>query len=326
MRLLATREPIPRPRVLVDSLASPSVTSRQIDESVAISHFSVAGARLTGNPPIDGAPTVVILGDSYIAAREVPDRETMGAELERIARGQGVAINTRQYGWIGASPGRYILAAPEVLARWQPVRVVIPMANNDLDFNAAALDPPVIRVDSTGALRIVGPEADAPSGKGPRSALMMLARRRWTLLRQRAPSWARPEAFGIHAVQAEAAPQERLPARPDSAELAALPGAVVGALGKAYGQKAVLIYLAEVGITGGESPSRIESRFLEGCRIHSVTCLSTRDLMLEARQRGIVARGSPTTRLGYGHLNADGHALVARAIWDLLRAPPGERR
>jgi hypothetical protein len=321
LRLLASREPVPRPRIVADSLQGPSVTSRQIDESIAISHFSVAGARLTGNPPIDGAPTIVIIGDSYVAAREVSDRKTMGAQLEQIARGQGVAINVRQYGWIGASPGRYVLAASDVLTRWHPLRVVIPMANNDLDVNAAELDPPLVRVDSTGALRIVGAEADPLSGKGPRSALMMLARHRWMLLRQRAPRWARPVAYGIHAVQARPAPPG-LSARPDSAELAALPGAVVGALGKAYGEKAVLVYLAEVGIIGGESPSPIESRFLEGCRVHSVICLSTRELMLEARRRGIVTRGSPTTQLGYGHLNADGHSLVARAVLDLLRAAP----
>jgi hypothetical protein len=325
LRFLATRDPMPRPRILADSLDAPSVTSRQIDESVAIAHYSVAGARLTGNPPIDGAPTIVILGDSYVAAREVFDGETMGAELERIARGQGVAINARQYGWIGASPGRYVLAAPEVLSRWDPVRVVIPMAGNDLDLNAAELDPPRVRVDTTGSLRIVGPAADPGVGRGPHSALLMLARRRWTLLRQRAPSWARPVAFGIHAARVETAPQETLPARPDDAELAALPAAVVGALGKAYGRKAILIYLAEVGITGGELPSPLETGFIEGCRIHSVVCLSTRELMLEARRRGIVARGSPTTRLGYGHLNAAGHALIGRAIWDLHRTAPAGR-
>ena len=41
--------------------------------------------------------------------------------------------------------------------------------------------------------------------------------------------------------------------------------------------------------------------------------------MLEARSRGSVVRGFPTTTLGVGHLNAAGHRLVAMEAWALLR-------
>jgi hypothetical protein len=319
LRILVTRAPMPLPRILADSFDAPVVASRQIDEGIATSHFSITGARLTGNPPVNAGATVVIVGDSYVVAREVSDRETMGADLERIARAQAFPLDVRQYGWTGASPARYLLAAPEVLERWHPLRVIIPMADNDLDFNAAELAWPLIRVAKTGTLRIVGPHVDPAFGSAPRSVIAMLARHRWTRLHDRAPSWARRIMKHQWTTAGPAESAGEIDTSPDSAELAALPDAVVRALAEAYGSKLVLIYLAEVGVSGGDSVTGVERRFLDGCSAYHVTCASTRADMLDARRRGIVTRGAVTTVLGAGHLNARGHQLVAAEMWTLLR-------
>src|ERR1043166_5083393 len=82
LRAVQSRIAPPPPRILGDSLRSQSVAIRQIEEGVSVAHFSTAGARLTGNTPIDGAPTVVILGDSYVMGREVGDTANMGSQLE----------------------------------------------------------------------------------------------------------------------------------------------------------------------------------------------------------------------------------------------------
>ena len=67
----------------------------------------------------------MILGDSYVVAQAVADQETMGSRLERLARAEGDLINVRQYGWIGASPARYLTVARAVRERWAPRNVFI---------------------------------------------------------------------------------------------------------------------------------------------------------------------------------------------------------
>jgi len=126
----ANLPPIAQPGA--DSAGSSVVTSRQLEEGIAESHYSAAGARLTGNATIVGAASIVILGDSHVMAREVSDRETMGSWIERLARREGHPVNVRQYGWRGASPPQYLLVAPQVIARWHPEQVVVVLDGDDL--------------------------------------------------------------------------------------------------------------------------------------------------------------------------------------------------
>ena len=149
--------------------------------------FSVAGARHTGNPPANRDVTVVILGDSYVMAREVADRETMGSQLERTARASGLPLDVRQYGWSGASPAQYLYVARDVLARWHPRRVMIPLSENDLDMSALVEPWPKLRVDRRWqCARIVGPPMDTLIT--PRIVVaLMLTQHRWATLRRRGP-------------------------------------------------------------------------------------------------------------------------------------------
>src|SRR5205807_1128821 len=127
---------------------------------VALAHFTVTGARQTGNPLAEQSLTVVILGDSYVMAREVADDETMGAQLERTARANGLPVDVRQYGWTGASPAQYLYVARDVIARWHPRRVFVTLSDNDLDMNTLVEALPRLRVDADGNARIVGPPMD----------------------------------------------------------------------------------------------------------------------------------------------------------------------
>src|SRR5438876_5947135 len=124
LRPLATADLPPIARPSADRLGAPVITSRQLEEGIAEAHFSSAGARLTGNPVVAGGPVIVILGDSHVMAREISDDQTMGAWVERLARGDYYVINVRQYGIRGASPPRYPLVAPDVLEQKKPGEVV----------------------------------------------------------------------------------------------------------------------------------------------------------------------------------------------------------
>jgi hypothetical protein len=316
LRFFVSPAYIPRPRIAADSLHLPVVARQQIEEGIGTAHYSVAGARHTGNPPAGRDVMVVILGDSYVMAREVADHETMGSQLERTARANGVPLDVRQYGWSGASAAQYLVVSHEVLTRWHPRRVVVALSENDLDLRALNGDWPRLRVDAHGNSRVVGPPMDTVTGPPYLSTLWMLTERRWATLRRSAPSWARARRGPITAPVSEALRDSTPP--PDSTEIVALPAAVVRALAKSYGQNLTLVYMAEIGLSDGFDPTPAETRFLSTCREIGVSCVSSRAEMLAARQRGIAAHGLSTRLIGYGHLNANGHGVIAAVIWKAL--------
>ena len=155
LRPLATADLPPLARPAADSLGSPVVTSRQLEEGIAESHFSSAGARLTGNPTIPGAPLIVILGDSHVVAREVTDVETMGSWVERLARAENYSINVRQYGWRGASPPQYLMVARDVMSHWHPAQVVVVLDGDDLGPDPLNRRFPRMRIGKNDAVQLV---------------------------------------------------------------------------------------------------------------------------------------------------------------------------
>jgi hypothetical protein len=292
------------------------ITRRQIEEGVSVAHFSAGGARLTGYDPIAGAPTVVILGDSYVVARAVGDRETMGAHLERLSRAAGLPLNVRQYGWLGASPAQYLLSEEAIRSRWRPANVVIPLSDNDLDLRALVDAPPRLRVLPSGDLKIIGVSASLAPDPDVDWSIATLARYRWFNLRLRAPIWLR-RRFPISASAGIGAGETA----PDSLEVAELPRAVVRNLSRAYGPNLSLVYLAEVGLSGGEGTTKIEQRLLDACREEHVQCASTRAAMIAERRQGRLAHGNLTYAINNGHLNDTGDSIVASVVWSMLERP-----
>jgi hypothetical protein len=316
LRPFATPYGPPQPDPAADRLDAPALTVRELDEGVGTAHFSFAGARLTGNPRIANAPTVLVLGDSYVTAREVADAVTMGAQLERLARQSAYPINVRQYGWPGATPARYLLEADRLLTRWRPARVIIVLSENDL--NASALiDGPPLRVDSSGFAEIAGPD-DLKRGSERRvSSLATLAALRWWDIEVHAPRWVSHKTNPAVAALGSWAG--------DSTELAALPHAVVRSLRRSYGGALGIVYLAEARTWRHDSLDVFEQRLLAGCRAERVPCVSTRDAMNAAQRSGTITHGFRTTRFDVGHLNAAGHALVADIMWRMIRTESGPR-
>lgn len=303
----------PPPPVVIacDSIDSPAVATRQTEEGVALARYSRCGARLTGNPFVSSGAPLVLLGDSYVAAREVDDDETMGARLEAIARDSDRPLAVRQYGWPGASPARYLMVANDVLNRWRPERVVIAVNDDDLGLNTTEGPPPRLKLLPAGHVVVDTSSRgwSASPGAPPTFALLGLMEHRWTMIANRSPWIIR-----------------RLSGPPDAplsllgeAVLADVPEAVVRALSDAYGRRLLIVYLADVRVVGGTAMTQKEELLLAACARHRVHCASTRSDMLAARSAGRAVRGSVTTTLGIGHLNPDGHDVVARLIWRELQ-------
>jgi hypothetical protein len=312
LRPLATADLPPLARPAADSLGSPVVTSRQLEEGIAESHFSSGGARLTGNSTVAGAPLIVILGDSHVVAREVTDRETMGSWVERLAREQRSPVNVRQYGWRGASPPQYLMVARDVMAHWHPAQVVVVLDGDDLGPDPLNRRFPRMRIGKNDVVQLVrGPREDfTTSATHHRFTLATLARIRWQHVIERTPRSIRPWLSTT---------VESNGTTPPAALVAAVPRAEVKALARAFGPNLLIVYTADVRAVGGDKPDAGEERLLAACAAQNVRCVSMRPMMLAARRAGYVVRGFPTTTLGVGHMNAKGHELVGHAIWQLLR-------
>jgi hypothetical protein len=309
LRPLATADLPPLARPAADSFGAPVVTSRQLEEGIAESHFSSAGARLTGNPVVAGAPLVVILGDSHVVAREVGDTQTMGAWVERLARRDRSPVNVRQYGWRGASPPQYLMVAHDVMEHWHPSQVVIVLDGDDLGPDPLNRQFPRMRIGRNDVAQLVrGPRRDDPLAASVhhRFTLATLARIRWQRVVERAPKSLRPWL---------SPPTETNGTTPAASLVAAVPRVEVKALARAFGQNLLIVYTADVRAAGGYKPDAGEERLLTACSAQHVRCVSMRPLMLAARRAGYVVRGFSTTTLGVGHMNAMGHELVGREIW-----------
>jgi hypothetical protein len=318
----ASQPPLPDPRS--DRLTAPVVTSRQIEDGIAALSYSIAGARLTGNATLPNAPVVVILGDSHVAAREVRDSETMGSWLERIARANGKPINVRQYGWRGASPPQYLVAARDVIDTWHPAHVVIVLGGDDVGADPLNRHFPRMRIATDGSVQILtgfGPTAAHRLKRHDSggSSLVALTHARWEKVLQRAPRFVR--------YHFQTAADERGPT-PSASEIARVPHAEVFALSRAFGPSLTLVYTAAIRATGGDAPDPEETRLLTACTELGVHCISTRAEMVARRRAGEVFRGFSTTSLGIGHMNAAGHRLVAEQIWHAIRwrLPPSTQQ
>ena len=290
---------------------------RRFSEGIATSHFSRSRARLTGNPPIAGGATGVILGDSYVQAVSVPDRETMGGFLERSLRAAGWSVNVRQYGWSGADVPRYVQVAPDIIHRWDPAWVVVVITANDLGPDlfddrirlvkrpdghwGASSDSGVVRI---GRVRRIAEDALARS-----SLLYQLSKRAQEAGLPLIGDGGGGDG-GPASLQAGGLP---LPER----ALVAL-----AALQDAYRDRLRVLFIADVGVDGRRPSSPAEEAVFGACTALDIRCADTRALMTEDRLDSVrLSRGFMNSVPGVGHINAVGHAIAAETILRGLVAP-----
>jgi hypothetical protein len=298
---------------------------RQFTEGVATSHFAADGFgtyghRLTGNAPVAGAPTVLVVGDSHLVQEAVADDETVGAVIERLSREAGTPVNVRQYGWYGTAAPAYMGFAPALLKAADP-RVVVVVMNGD-DFGKEALTDGwywLMKIRPDLSIELVDIRVPEPKGRLAelrefvgRSSLMLALRRRAVLV------------FPGGDAQGAAAPQEPRPPDPRAAELPLVTKASVQGLKEAYGSRLVIVYAPYCKETCDEKPEKAEIGLLEECRAQAVRCVSTRaDMVADIRAEHHILRGFHNTAPGAGHLNRYGLRVLGSAIWRAVRPDVG---
>jgi hypothetical protein len=258
----------------------------------------------------------VILGDSFVEALMIPDSQTVGSVIERDLRESGRPVNVIQFGWPGVPPARYVLTAPQVIEGWRPEWVAVLLNADDITHFDGF---PTAQVGPDTALQLIDTTNGFHEYQGWRAIVVGSAKE---VLRRSALAY---HAFlRLQMIRAAAtAPRETpehaaLPAATDTLA-SSLPRAVVRSLKRSYGSRLIIVYIAEVTLSG-VLHTQPESRLLAACSAEGVTCLDTREAMVtELREDRRLARGFTNTVIGTGHLNASGHELTARVIETELR-------
>jgi hypothetical protein len=286
--------------LLADSLDAPVRTVRYFDEGIAVSHFTASRRRLTGHPHNDSSPNVVLLGKSFVEALQLPDQQTMGAQLEDLSRSSGTPVNAIQYGFEGASPPKYALEKDGVFELWRPAMVVVLV--DAQDFIPAALENSWTRAELRGgqvyAERVPDPSRTSFQGRWLRlrkfSALLE------TMVRRRT------DVFPF--------------LRPVSDELTQpdrrIASAFIAMLKESYGERLFVLYVANPGLNDGSEQEPAEKVFFAACSSINVRGTSIGPGAREAlRRRQFLVSGFTNSAPGWGHLNRAGHLLAAQAIW-----------
>jgi hypothetical protein len=298
-----------------DSIDGPVTEVRYYHEGMARSHFSAAHARLTAAPETSATTSGILLGDSYVEALQIPDSETTGAVVERLARINDVLLDVRQYGWSGASLSQYLKVAPEVLARWNPDWVAV-MVNSDDLTPEAAMAPPLPfppaaapaappRVSGARALLEVGPRWLLEHS--PLAYELMLSALELSM-------GGAPTSDGVHAPA-----KERIPDATDAVSSGAI--RELELLQQAYGPRLVLVYVGQIPADPSVTTDPTERVFLQVCVERHVRCVGTADSMRKERDGNArLSRGFSNSRPGVGHPNATGHRLLGEALWREVKA------
>jgi hypothetical protein len=306
--------------------AGPVRTIRSYFEGTSVAHFEpdglgTYGNRLTGNPPLAGAPEGLIVGDSHVVAQAVRDEETMGAVIERLARAAGRPLNVRQYGWTSANAPTYLACAESLLRSRNPawVAVVVNAANISIEALTTRQNWRM-SVAPDGAFKLIDMRSLQPTNRMRnmrqqmgRSALALALWRRFWLIQNQAST---EPAFGQGEPPGQRDPQLAL-------EAARVPRATVLGLRKAYGHRLLIVYAPAFFGTSYESLDPIEQEVLALCAQEGVACLSMREALVRERYDQLrLSRGFHNTAPGDGHFNATGHRVIGQEIWRYLSIRP----
>ncbi len=269
-------------------------------EGWGVSHWDASAVRAA--PPSNGAKRILFVGDSYTEGLQVDDGETFAARTQGLAPG----IRTINIGRSAQSIADYVAFGPEYVERFHPDWTIIAVESKDLGsrcydpggshfvWHGAVLQPVVVTPPRIWQQRL----QDVRRA----SDLVDYGIRRWSLYRTLS---ARLPLFRAADVKPKSMPAEVI--TPVEQQLALLFEAFHGRL--------TLVFLPDFG-----APVPIERRTVAECARRGWSCVNLRESFPSFAAAGDAPYGFPNSTFGEGHLNARGHAAVAR-----LLAPELER-
>ncbi|MEI7849475.1 MAG: hypothetical protein WCK35_27000 [Chloroflexota bacterium] len=109
-------------------------------EGYSITHFDGSPGEIT--TPFQGGESIILLGDSYMEARQVPDGKKFASVAETLLRQSGYNFDVHNFGHSGMSMADYVTRIAGYRIIYQPKAFVIQIAPNDFieSFNDKRLN------------------------------------------------------------------------------------------------------------------------------------------------------------------------------------------
>lgn len=296
---------------------STGIEERDFREGLAKAHFLANGLRVTGNPQLAGAASIVLMGDSHVEAYSVWDEQTIGSILERRLRAEGKQINVLQYGWRGADGPDYVYQAQLIEDHFHPDWIFLVTSAGDFTSTvteAARLVEQDGRVIAEGTTPASVPGRPPSYGSGKlrklkESGLLYASVVRWYM--EILPLLAGRQRDREITAAAEATVSQ------NTVDM------IVRGLKTAYGGKLFVLYAPAQPYSADAPPEIQESALLSACQARGVPCRSLRAGMIEdLLVRHKLDRGYSNTAPGTGHFSVRGQELTADAVyewWNSLR-------
>jgi len=296
-------------------------------EGWAASHWLERGLRHSGNPPLKGRPEarILVLGDSFVEAMQVNDREVFSSQAERDLRASGWKVEMLNASRAERSVADLIARSEAFIKVFQPDWVVVLVSAVDLERDSWM--PDRIHFERKAErLVLAGRDPDEPlpaNAQAPISAApgwqvwLDELPYRWgfshlsnLILWRRhefAARWAnQPPLFRAAEYRAVAGPSEAAPRYPLEEELEWLNRSFHGRLS--------LLFVPQLDRFQGPLPGHSDRRIVEECRRRGLSLLDASADLQELWRQGRPPAGFFNSSFNQGHFNRHGHRALASTL------------
>ncbi len=322
--------------------AAPHSTTVWRIEGNGVSHHLDRGVRAGF---LEGAPKILVLGDSFTEALDVNDDEVFSyiaqQRLNDSGNGNDVGGTPRfgvvNAGVLGRSVADYIGFQGRHEGLYHPVWTVLTMHDDDLAEDSVRAGQTNLQRDADGTLAVHFDEARSVGALRDRlwNAPSIAARFSFYRLHRFAEAAARePPLF--RAASAEDPHPEPWGGATDPLVRRACHFAYptvdprtfpveeeLDLLAKSYSGRFTVLLLPYVGFIEGREPvicqTEIRTRVFAHCKKMHYSCVEPADEFLRLAREGKSPVGFPNTRFNFGHMNRDGHLAVGTALASHLK-------
>lgn len=294
-----------------DLVREPGAFTSRATEGIAWATIDANGYNNAAVPE-DGDIFVLMMGSSHTEALNVMQNESASARLEEMLRANGRPGRVYNIGMSSHTLVRNISNFGRALDEFEPTGYVVVETADVIMYTSSLVDA---QSDALEPLPVTG--VDMPGLLTDRPLMRTLYRQYMNLTGEE-----RTELY------ADYIPEDTM-SRYEAALIDAF--TMLRAEAEAHGVELIIYYHPHLtlnfdGTVTPQTQGQCLEAFARACAAADVTFIDMTDVFLKAYSEDFtLPHGFANTPAGTGHLNADGHRMVAEALYDVISAREAEK-